>query len=128
MPRFVVLHHECPACYRRPTHWDFMLEWGDCLRTWALPEPPVAMVSMLAEPLADHRLEYLDYEGPVSGDRGYVSRWDFGDYEVEADEPSRLVLLLCGAKMHGRVTLESPPERPSAPPSAQRWLFAFRQR
>ena len=41
------------------------------------------VVEMDAEVLPDHRLAYLDYEGPISGDRGSVTRWDRGTYDVE---------------------------------------------
>ena len=40
MPRFVLLHHECPPGYVKPSHWDFMLEFGDVLWTWELRELP----------------------------------------------------------------------------------------
>ena len=49
-----------------------MLEQGEKLRTWRLATPPDAAGPIDAEPLADHRVAYLDYEGPVSGGRGEV--------------------------------------------------------
>ena len=36
MPRFVVLRHDAP----RGLHWDFMLEIGPVLATWALDREP----------------------------------------------------------------------------------------
>ena len=78
MPRFVILRHDHP----RGVHFDFMLEAGGVLKTWALPEPPRPGVEMECEALGDHRLAYLDYEGPISGDRGSVVRWDRGEYAV----------------------------------------------
>ena len=90
MPRYVILQHEMPAGHEdRPLHWDLMFEWHDSLRTWALACEPRAGVEIAARRLSDHRLAYLDYEGPVSGDRGSVRRWDAGTYEgtwEEADE------------------------------------------
>ena len=59
-----------------------MLEQDGVLRTWALAEEPAAQAEIAAEALGDHRLDYLEYEGPVSGDRGSVSRWDEGEYEM----------------------------------------------
>ncbi len=82
MPRFVVLRHETPPGHERPTHWDFMLEAGGVLRTWALAEAPCRGRAIAAEELAEHRLAYLEYEGDVSGGRGSVVRWDAGTYEV----------------------------------------------
>lgn len=78
--RFVVLFHEFPIGHNRANHWDLMLEQGGRLLTWALPEMPAIGKSIAARRLPDHRLEYLNYEGPVSGDRGEVSRLIAGTY------------------------------------------------
>ena len=69
MPRYVILDHDHPS-----RHWDFMLESGGVLRTWRLLAEPTAGGPIAAEPLGDHRIAYLDYEGPLSGDRGGSSR------------------------------------------------------
>ena len=66
MPRFVVLRHDGP----QGLHWDFMLEMGQGLATWALNREPDAAGPIPAEALPEHRLAYLDYEGSLSGDRG----------------------------------------------------------
>jgi hypothetical protein len=101
MPRFVVLEHDSP----RDLHWDFMLEMGSALSTWALAEPPNASPRVDARRLPDHRSAYLDYEGPVSGQRGHVSRWDHGSYEIEHQTESELVVTLSGEKLTGRASL-----------------------
>ncbi|MFO1094461.1 MAG: DNA polymerase ligase N-terminal domain-containing protein [Planctomycetaceae bacterium] len=75
MPRYVILTHDHPF-----PHWDLMLESGGVLRTWRLLNEPATGRRVPAERLADHRLKYLDYEGPVSGGRGIVARWDYGTY------------------------------------------------
>ena len=77
MPRFVVLEHVWNG-----VHWDFMLERGEVLRTWAIDAPIVAGQDLPARALADHRLIYLDYEGEVSGQRGSVRRVDAGTYRT----------------------------------------------
>jgi len=115
MPRFVLLRHECPVSSGKPSHWDFMLESGGALRTWDLRELPASWASALDEashatevtalPLPDHRIEYLDYEGPVSGDRGSVRCCDRGMFElVEADQES-LTAVLAGALLRGTIRL-----------------------
>jgi len=76
MPRFVILRHDAP----RRLHFDFLLEVSGGLKTWALPQSPQDGVEMVCEALPDHRQGYLDYEGPVSGGRGTVTRWDWGTY------------------------------------------------
>jgi hypothetical protein len=99
-----------PPGYGRPTHWDFMLESGGVLRTWALAEPPVVGRVIEAEQLPDHRLAYLDYEGEVSGGRGSVTRWDYGTCETvnvlqgEKEAPV-LRLAMFGQKLAGEVVL-----------------------
>jgi hypothetical protein len=101
MPRFVVLTHDHPFL-----HWDLMLEQGDSLRTWRLAQPPDAAGSIAAEALPDHRLAYLDYEGPVSSDRGKVERWDAGTYEIVESIADYLVVRLSGRKLVGLAALE----------------------
>ncbi len=95
MPRFVILEHDHPIL-----HWDLMLEQEGVLRTWRLAEPPAGMSPVAAEPSFDHRLVYLDYEGPVSGNRGVVRRWDHGTYAL-LDEKDGLTLRLDGERLSG---------------------------
>jgi len=111
MPRFVVLAHNHPVF-----HWDFMLERAGALQTWRLAKPPDAEGSIEAEALADHRLAYLDYEGPVSGGRGEVTRWDRGEFEIVESTPERVVVRLAGARLVGDARLERRSEDAS-------WLF-----
>lgn len=97
MPHFAILTHDHPF-----PHWDFLLEDGPACRTWRLLEEPAAGRSVPAEPIADHRLHYLTYEGPVSGGRGTVARWDAGTFEWIASEPDRVEVELAGAQLRGR--------------------------
>jgi hypothetical protein len=60
---------------------------------------------VVAEPTADHRLLYLDYEGPVSGGRGTVTRVDAGSFTWETDGPDRLTCRVAGARFVGGLTL-----------------------
>jgi hypothetical protein len=96
MPRFVILEHDHPEL-----HWDLMLEAGAALRTWRLARPPQAPGEAIdATALPDHRPHYLDYEGPVSGGRGTVKRWDAGWYEEEGGR-----FVLHGTRVCGPVRL-----------------------
>ena len=81
-------------------------------RTWALAGLPEPGVELICEALPDHRLEYLDYEGPVSGGRGSVVRWDGGIYETQAEDSGQWVVQLRGQRLIGRVSLRRMPERP----------------
>jgi hypothetical protein len=113
MPRFVLLRHDCPPTMG-PSHWDLMLERNGALMTWRLPTLPAAWrddrtsdanVQLTAERIADHRLAYLDYEGPVSDGRGHVTRQDHGEYEVLEETAATIRLRLSGQKIGGAVTL-----------------------
>ncbi len=101
MPQFVILEHDHPQL-----HWDLMLEAGSVLRTWRLEEPPYLGGAIAAVAVFDHRLLYLDYEGPISGGRGQVVRWDRGVFtgQVLGDPP--LVLQLQGERLRGVLRLE----------------------
>ncbi len=96
MPRFAILEHDYPT-----RHWDFLLEEGDVLLTWRLSAAPAAGVVTEALQMFDHRRLYLDYEGPVSGDRGCVARRDGGTFEWEEREEDRKVVRLSGLLLRG---------------------------
>jgi hypothetical protein len=104
VPRYVILKHDHPY-----QHWDLMLERGTTLRTWRLAACPEAGQVVPAEPLGDHRPLYLDYEGPVSGGRGYVVRWDAGQFTWEQDEPDVVAVRLRGQRLQtvARLTRDS---------------------
>jgi hypothetical protein len=102
MPRFVILTHDHPSL-----HWDFMLESGSVLRTWRLLDAPDSAGTVRAEALADHRLEYLTFEGPVSGGRGSVARWDAGEFLPLNESPDRVEIELAGSRLAGRFVLEN---------------------
>ena len=114
--RFVVLEHRWGG-----VHWDLMLEDGPVLRTWALDRPPRPAARGSAGQLAEHRLAYLDYEGPVSGDRGTVRRIDRGTFEPIVWETDRVVVRLYGAQVIGELEL-----RRLGEPSSDRASWAFR--
>ena len=97
--RFVVLRHDWPVL-----HYDLMLEAGSRCRTWRLLAEPVESAicdGIPAERIADHRVHYLSYEGPVGGDRGAVRRWDAGTYRsLDAGRYE-----LEGARLRGRFAI-----------------------
>ena len=119
MPRFVVLRHETPPGSSRPLHWDLLLEGPGGCRTWALTREPETGVWIRAESLSDHRPFYLDYEGPVAGDRGSVTRWDRGNYEWRAEGEQELKVWLEGERLRGEVRLVRETD------DAQIWLAWF---
>jgi hypothetical protein len=100
MPRFVLLEHDHPHL-----HLDLMLEVGAVLWTWQLPSIPEEGSAVEARRIFDHRLVYLDYEGPISGNRGQVRRLDTGLYDWLEQAPNRLVVRLHGSRLGGRLEL-----------------------
>jgi hypothetical protein len=101
MARFVILEHDHPVL-----HWDLMLEAGPALRTWRLGAPPAPGQAVDAEASVDHRLLYLDYEGPVPGNRGRVLRWDHGTFAWARQDEGEWAVELCGGRLRGLLRLE----------------------
>jgi hypothetical protein len=95
--RFVVLQH----IDRDGTHFDLMIENGPALATWKCPQPLSASGPLECRRIADHRAIYLDYEGPISGDRGTVTRWDRGLCQVSHADEDRWQVNFAGEKLRG---------------------------
>ena len=73
--RFVILEHDHPFL-----HWDLLMEAGEQLASWRLLQPLRSGVWIPSESIAPHRRFYLDYEGPVSHNRGSVRRTGHGEF------------------------------------------------
>jgi DNA ligase D-like protein (predicted 3'-phosphoesterase) len=115
MPRFVVQLHDATSL-----HFDFRLQIGDVLRSWAVPKGPSLdpAVRRLAVPVEDHSLAAGEFEGVHEGQprgSGAVIVWDEGTVEILRDEPGHLSFELHGQKLTGRFGLTRTGEG--------RWLF-----
>jgi len=116
-PIFVIQKHDA-----RSLHYDFRLEIGGVLKSWAIPKgPSVNPKEMrLAIQVEDHPMEYADFEGVIpEGDygAGTVMVWDRGTYtniskkdgkEVPIEqslEEGHIIVRLDGAKLQGGYAL-----------------------
>lgn len=106
---FVLLEHDTTpstsATRRKDVHWDLLVEapGEERLPTWRLAQNPLRTSrDVPAERIQDHRRHYLDYEGPVSGDRGSVRRLDRGSAKIEHLAGAQLVVRLHGEHLAGR--------------------------
>ena len=99
-PRFALLQHDHPI-----GHWDVLLEDNDKLLAWRLERKPTPGHLINTMKLPDHRLVYLDYEGPVSQNRGNVFREDRGEYQLLESGLGEIRLNIRGAWLTGKITL-----------------------
>ncbi|MCE9524843.1 MAG: hypothetical protein K8R36_02165, partial [Planctomycetales bacterium] len=62
----------------------------------------------------DHRLAYLEYEGPVSGNRGTVSRVEEGEYHAVEQTEVYLRYQIAGKLIDGMLTLRRDEKSPGS--------------
>src|ERR1700747_2429995 len=110
-PRFVVQLHDATTL-----HFDFRLQAGEVLRSWAVPKGPSLDpgVRRLAVPVEDHTLAAGEVEGVPEGQpRGSaaVIIWDEGTAEIVRDEPGHVSFVLHGRKLSGGFALTRNGER-----------------
>jgi hypothetical protein len=103
--RFAVLRHTD----KRGDHFDLLIDSGPLLATWKCPRPPEQAVdsTLSFARLKDHRRLYLDYEGPLTDDRGTVQRYDEGECLIHERTASRWELTFRGQRLAGRFALEA---------------------
>lgn len=116
--RFVVLEHEWNG-----VHWDLMLEFGACLKTWAVDAPIMPGVELPARMLPAHRRIYLTFEGPISGGRGRVRRVAEGVYQTIEWSVEHVRILLAGDQLVGEVDLYRSPAGTDSKGGSTIWTF-----
>jgi hypothetical protein len=102
MQRFAILFHDWPE-----PHFDFLVEDGDSCLTWRIKELPISGKRIPAEPLPNHRLIYLDYEGVVSNNRGSVKRVESGEIDQLEKTEHSVSVKLKSRTLNGTAYFES---------------------
>jgi len=102
---FVVQEH-----HARRLHWDFRLERGGVLVSWALPKgvPDDPAQNHLAVHTEDHPLEYATFHGQIPRGEyggGSVTIWDHGTYEAAKWTDREVKVVLHGERLHGGYVL-----------------------
>jgi len=121
---FVVqLHHAS----RR--HYDFRLQVGDALKSWAVPKGPSynPSVKRMAVEVEDHPIDYAAFEGEIPKGEyggGHVAQFDHGVWATEGDPEEQLVMghlrfELFGTKLRGGWHLV----RSGKPAKQPQWLL-----
>ena len=130
--RFVVHEHQA-----KRLHYDFRLEIGGVLKSWAIPKGPSLNPAdkRLAVMVPDHVVEYINFEGIIPAGRygaGPVVVWDSGDFvPLETREPEKalhegkLSFLLKGKKLKGAFTLARMKGLPKG--TGKEWLLMKRK-
>lgn len=116
---FVVQEHHASQL-----HYDFRLELGGVLKSWAVPKGPSTdpHEHRLAIQTEDHPFEYRNFEGvipPGNYGAGNVIIWDQGWYEPRSGDQKTLskelanghiTFILHGKKLHGEFALIKMPK------------------
>lgn len=133
-PRMVVLLHTLPD---GSSHFDWMIQGPQRIPAPPSPEdrclitfrtavrPDLAPFqqpdgAFEAQRLADHRRAYLDFEGPLSGNRGHVQRLASGTVEALLNEPTIF-------RLQGRFDPDQPPLIYEARSIGGHWTFQSAQ-
>ena len=112
-------------------HYDFRLELGGVLKSWAVPRGPSLdpAEKRLAVQVEDHPLEYGAFEGIIPQGEyggGTVMLWDQGTWEPEGDPEKdlprgKLAFTLHGQKLRGSWALAQMKDRDGNP--TKNWLL-----
>ena len=106
--RFVVQKH-----HARALHYDFRLEIGGVLKSWAIPKvpPKTTGIRRLAMSVEAHPVSYLNFAGVIPKGNygaGRVKIWDQGRFELEKNKHREILFNLRGKKLKGDYALIHP--------------------
>ena len=126
-PIFVVQKHDATRL-----HYDFRLEHGGVLWSWAVPRGPSLdpKDKRLAVHVEDHPLDYANFEGTIPAGQygaGVVEIWDRGTWAPVGSDPAgdirrgEMKFTLDGSRLHGRFVLIRLKPRPNE--RQESWLL-----
>ncbi len=126
-PIFVVQKHDATRL-----HWDFRLEHGGVLWSWAVPKGPSLDPhdKRLAVHVEDHPLDYAEFHGVIPEGHygaGTVETWDRGTWRPVGPDPAadlargELKFVLTGKRLNGGFVLVRLKPRPKE--RAENWLL-----
>ncbi len=129
-PIFVVQKH---AAHRAGLHWDFRLEHGGVLWSWAVRKGPSLDPAQkrVAAHVEDHPLDYANFQGTIPDGQygaGTVETWDRGTWEPLADPEAgmrkgEITFVLHGARLSGRFHLVRMKPKPGSRSRQDAWLL-----
>ncbi len=115
----------------RRLHWDFRLEHGGVLWSWAVPKGPSLDPGdkRLAVHVEDHPLDYADFQGRIPAGQygaGTVETWDRGTWQPIGDAEAglrngELKFHLNGGRLNGGFVLVRLKPRPKE--RGENWLL-----
>jgi bifunctional non-homologous end joining protein LigD len=133
--RYVVQRHRA-----RRLHYDFRLEIGGVLVSWAVPRGPSLdpAARRLAVRVDDHPIEYFDFEGTIPAGQygaGDVIVWDWGTWTADPATPDAGAALkkgefkfrLDGVKLRGGFVLVRTPSLGGRDGRQEKWLLIHRK-
>lgn len=104
--RYVILRH-----ITSHDHYDFMFEKESFLITFSMESYLIDDFfqgkEVAIHQIADHRLLYLDYEGPINGNRGSVVRVDSGHYFELHHKKATVEYSIEGTKLAGTLEINN---------------------
>jgi bifunctional non-homologous end joining protein LigD len=133
--RYVVQRHRA-----RRLHYDFRLEIGGALASWAVPRGPSLDPAerRLAVRVEDHPIEYFDFEDVIPAGQygsGDVIVWDWGTWKADPENPDAAAALqkgefkfrLDGIKLRGGFVLIRTARLGGHDAKQDKWLLIHRK-